>query len=91
MGSDGSVSSIERILSELQSSHSVPEMKSSLRENREMIDDCFSGITMEQIISRLEAQNQNSWAQKTLKTLATKCPTSLKVWDAFKPIYLIHF
>ncbi|EEH40499.2 3-hydroxyisobutyryl-CoA hydrolase [Paracoccidioides lutzii Pb01] len=47
---------------------------------RESIDRCFSANTVEEIISRLQEEIINKeWAQKTLKTLASRSPTSLKV------------
>ncbi|KAK2741313.1 hypothetical protein FQN55_008410 [Onygenales sp. PD_40] len=47
---------------------------------RAAIDRCFSGNTMEQIISNLEKETEHAeWAQKTLKTLAQRSPISLKV------------
>ncbi|KLJ10749.1 hypothetical protein EMPG_13892 [Blastomyces silverae] len=47
---------------------------------RESIDQCFSADTMEEIISRLQNEQVNKeWAEKTLKTLSSRSPTSLKV------------
>ncbi|PGG96426.1 3-hydroxyisobutyryl-CoA hydrolase [Blastomyces parvus] len=47
---------------------------------RESIDQCFSADTMEEIISRLQNEEVNKeWAEKTLKTIASRSPTSLKV------------
>lgn len=47
---------------------------------RQAIDRCFSPNTVEGIIAALEAETENTeWAQKTLKTLKSRSPTSLKV------------
>ncbi|KAL1956032.1 hypothetical protein VTO42DRAFT_7847 [Malbranchea cinnamomea] len=47
---------------------------------RQSIDRCFSKSTVEEIISALESETENKeWAQKTLKTLSNRSPTSLKV------------
>ncbi|OJD14663.1 hypothetical protein AJ78_05016 [Emergomyces pasteurianus Ep9510] len=47
---------------------------------RESIDRCFSADTMEEILRRLQREEVNKdWAAKTLKTLASRSPTSLKV------------
>ncbi|KAG5291090.1 3-hydroxyisobutyryl-Coenzyme A hydrolase [Histoplasma capsulatum G186AR] len=47
---------------------------------RESIDRCFSADTMEEILIRLQSEKVNKeWAEKTLKTLASRSPTSLKV------------
>lgn len=50
---------------------------------RKAIDECFAADDIHEIISRLEAKQNDStvseWAGKTLKRLATRSPTSLKV------------
>ncbi|WP_216828760.1 enoyl-CoA hydratase/isomerase family protein [Alkalihalobacterium elongatum] len=48
---------------------------------QEKIDQHFSHISMEEIISSLEgaANNGDEWAKETLHTLLSKSPTSLKV------------
>lgn len=47
---------------------------------RQSIDRCFSPSTVEGIIAALEAETENkAWAEKTLKTLSGRSPTSLKV------------
>jgi 3-hydroxyisobutyryl-CoA hydrolase len=47
---------------------------------RSAIDRCFTLNTVEDIIKALENETeQKEWAQKTLKTLSTRSPTSLKV------------
>ncbi len=51
---------------------------SELIDYKAVIKKCFSGKTVEEIFSALEAEN-NVWCQQTLTTLKTKSPTSLKV------------
>ncbi|PGH11241.1 hypothetical protein AJ79_04972 [Helicocarpus griseus UAMH5409] len=47
---------------------------------RESIDSCFAANTMEGIFENLRKEEKNKeWAEKTLKTLASRSPTSLKV------------
>ncbi|KAJ5629756.1 3-hydroxyisobutyryl-CoA hydrolase [Penicillium herquei] len=47
---------------------------------RQAIDRCFKFNQVEEIIAALESeQEQKEWAQKTLETLSTRSPTSLKV------------
>ena len=51
-------------------------------ELRKAVDRCFQHDTMEKIIEALEQEKYGSmreWAEKTLKTLLEKSPTSLKV------------
>ncbi len=48
------------------------------------IDDCFSAGSVEEIVVRLEEQN-NEWSLSTIKTLLSKSPTSLKV--TFKQLH----
>ncbi|KAK5791383.1 hypothetical protein VI817_006692 [Penicillium citrinum] len=49
-------------------------------ELRKAIDRCFSFNTVEEIFAALENETeQKEWAQKTLKTLSSRSPTSLKV------------
>lgn len=47
---------------------------------REAIDRCFAFNTVEEIFQALENETQQKeWAQKTLETLSSRSPTSLKV------------
>ncbi|KAH8705397.1 ClpP/crotonase-like domain-containing protein [Talaromyces proteolyticus] len=47
---------------------------------RQAIDRCFQHNTIEEIFAALEEEkDQKPWAQKTLKTLSERSPTSLKV------------
>ncbi|KAJ5489056.1 3-hydroxyisobutyryl-CoA hydrolase [Penicillium diatomitis] len=49
-------------------------------ELRSAIDRCFKFNTMEEIFQALDSETeQKEWAQKTLKTLSSRSPTSLKV------------
>lgn len=50
----------------------------TIAENRAAIDAAFAADTVEEIIAALEAQG-TEFAQKTLKTLGQKSPTSLKI------------
>ena len=54
-----------------------------LSAQREIIDHCFAGGSVDAIIAALRADG-GEWATKTLEILATKSPTSLKV--AFRQI-----
>lgn len=49
-----------------------------LAAHRATIDKCFSGNSVEEILSRLDAEG-SEWAAELVKTLLTKSPTSLKV------------
>lgn len=47
---------------------------------RQAIDRCFKYNTVEEIVQALEKEeDQKEWAQKTLETLTSRSPTSLKV------------
>jgi enoyl-CoA hydratase len=49
-----------------------------LAQHRQMIDRCFAADTIEEILSRLAAEN-TTWADETMAVLQRKSPTSLKV------------
>ncbi len=49
-----------------------------LADHEKAIADCFAGESVEEIMVRLEEQN-NEWSSKTLKQLLSRSPTSLKV------------
>ncbi|MBS0359393.1 MAG: enoyl-CoA hydratase/isomerase family protein [Proteobacteria bacterium] len=65
-------------VSQIIQSFSKPLRESSFIQYRPLIDDCFSGKTIETIISNLEKHN-DSWCKKTIELLKTKSPTSLKI------------
>ncbi|KAI5285000.1 hypothetical protein KEM55_000821, partial [Ascosphaera atra] len=47
---------------------------------RKSVDRCFSSSHLEEIMKNLEQETENKeWAQKTLKTMQERSPTSLKV------------
>lgn len=52
-------------------------------EVRKAIDECFAADDMQEVISRVEGYkgdaNAGDWAEKTLKALSGRSPTSLKV------------
>lgn len=51
-------------------------------QSRRAVDECFQYDTMERIIEALEEEKRGpmrEWAEKTLKTLSERSPTSLKV------------
>ncbi|XP_061711542.1 3-hydroxyisobutyryl-CoA hydrolase, mitochondrial isoform X2 [Cydia pomonella] len=50
----------------------------SLAENIKHINYCFAAGSVEEIIERLQKVN-NDWSNKTLKTLHSVCPGSLKI------------
>ncbi len=52
--------------------------KAPLALHRQMIDRCFAGDTIEEILSRLAAE-KTAWADETVAVLRRKSPTSLKV------------
>lgn len=86
------LAALEARLSELQTdNHDVINMviegfvseplhdhKYTLSEHRNAIDRCFCFSTVEEIVAALEKEN-TAFAEKTLKTLRTMSPTSLKV------------
>jgi enoyl-CoA hydratase len=49
-----------------------------LARQREAIDRCFAGVTVEEILSCLAAE-KTAWADETIAALQRKSPTSLKV------------
>ncbi|KAK8729894.1 hypothetical protein OTU49_008377 [Cherax quadricarinatus] len=51
----------------------------SLQPVLSKIQSCFSGTSVEEIISNLEKQDGSEWAQKQLSILKKSSPTSLKV------------
>jgi enoyl-CoA hydratase len=58
---------------------SAPVPASSLVANRALIDHCFGAPTVETIVARLEAANDDRFAQRLLEGLSTKSPTSMKL------------
>lgn len=68
---------IDPILDEL---HSAPG-EGELEKRREAIDRIFSADSVEDILSRLDAENgaYADWAQETAASLRKRCPLSLKV------------
>lgn len=52
--------------------------EAELMQHKELIEECFSANTVEEIIRRLEA-NGSAFARETLAILAKKSPLSLKV------------
>ncbi len=60
--------------------HDVPMLMAG--QLRRAVDECFQHDTMERIIEALEEEKRGpmrEWAEKTLKTLSERSPTSLKV------------
>ena len=60
--------------------HDVPMLMAG--ELRRVVDRCFQDDTMEKIIKALKREKDGpmrEWAEKTLKTLSERSPTSLKV------------
>lgn len=60
--------------------HDVPMLMAG--QLRRAVDECFQYDTMERIIEALEEEKRGpmrEWAEKTLKTLSERSPTSLKV------------
>jgi len=49
-----------------------------LAAHRAIIDKCFSGTSVEEILARLDAE-ASEWSNETAKTIRTKSPTSLKI------------
>jgi len=66
---------IEAILAKFSG---YPQGKSVLKENRDAIDRCFSGNSVEDILELLSKEN-TEWAQSTTSLLSKGCPMSLKV------------
>ncbi|MHA6260402.1 enoyl-CoA hydratase/isomerase family protein [Sporosarcina sp. CAU 1771] len=69
---------LDRILAAFSTTTDAP---SELMKNQEKIDKHFKHDSMEDIVLSLEtaATEGDEWADRTLKTLLTKSPTSLKV------------
>ena len=61
--------------------HAAPAGESSLPELLPVIDRCFSGDTVEEILARLDAETGEhaEWATKQAATMRQKSPTSLKI------------
>ncbi|HZD24832.1 MAG TPA: enoyl-CoA hydratase/isomerase family protein [Alphaproteobacteria bacterium] len=57
--------------------------ESELAAQRERIDDAFGRDSVEEIVAALEAEGDD-WARKTVQTMRTKSPTSMKI--AFRQI-----
>lgn len=57
----------------------APETVAPVAANRALIDQCFSAPTVEQIVSRLAAANDNPFAARLRGALAGKSPTSMKL------------
>ncbi|WP_432407867.1 enoyl-CoA hydratase/isomerase family protein [Wukongibacter sp. M2B1] len=59
----------------------APSMDSQIVDLQDKIDKHFSFNTMEEIIDSLHrsAEQGDKWAERTMKTILTKSPTSLKV------------
>lgn len=79
------ISKSEYIEEILQKYVSQPTMKSNIKDNLNLIIECFGFDTVEEIISKLEekivngSENDRKWCRKTLDTLKSKSPTSLKI------------
>ncbi|XP_016842356.1 3-hydroxyisobutyryl-CoA hydrolase, mitochondrial [Nasonia vitripennis] len=69
-------SNVDEILKQYSSEN--VEQKFSLSPHIELINECFSAPTVEDIISSLEA-NKSEWAQQIAETLNKVSPTALKV------------
>eukprot|EP01095_Lingulamoeba_sp_RSL-Kostka_P016337 TRINITY_DN795_c3_g1_i1.p1 TRINITY_DN795_c3_g1~~TRINITY_DN795_c3_g1_i1.p1 ORF type:complete len:397 (+),score=93.99 TRINITY_DN795_c3_g1_i1:162-1352(+) len=52
---------------------------SKLEEQKDWINDCFQGDTLEEIFDRLRGYKEIEWADNILKILKTKSPSSMKV------------
>lgn len=59
---------------------SLPAQPAPVNENRALIDACFSGTSVPDVLSRLEAgAGQSDFARQTAQTIRTKSPTSLSI------------
>lgn len=52
--------------------------ESAVRQKREVIDRCFSGVMVEEILERLDDE-EGEWAQKQAATIRSKSPTNVKI------------
>lgn len=68
----------KQAIDEIIQAASIQPEEPPLAKHRDDIDFCFQYNTMEQIIAALQ-QRKNEWCEKTIETLMTKSPTSLKV------------
>lgn len=73
-----SLDDVVSVLNQLKIEFPHPTTISFLQSNKQLIDDCFNGNTVEEIFSKLR-NNNSSWASDTLNTLSKKSPTSLKL------------
>lgn len=67
---------VENVLEEF--SFTPTKVESKFDENLLRIENCFGGLTVEQIIDNLK-NDGSDWANETLKTLRQMSPTSVKV------------
>lgn len=68
----------QKAVNNLLTEFTLKEQQAPLSVNRQLIDHCFTETSIENIIHQLDQQNDN-FAQKTLSTLLSKSPISLKV------------
>jgi enoyl-CoA hydratase len=68
-------------LDEVLESFSQPPSGATVPELQSVIDRCFSGDTVEEILEKLDAETGAlaEWAAKAAATIRTKSPTSLKI------------
>jgi enoyl-CoA hydratase/carnithine racemase len=72
------ISPVNRLVTEILNSFSMTTDQPPLAANRRMIDQCFAATTVEEIIQLLQ-QQKTTWCDETVKVLASKSPTSIKV------------
>jgi len=78
---EASIEEVSRAIHEVAAG-AVPEAdKAKLEANAAAIEDCFGDLSRkaEDIVARLESHSSTNWSQKTLKTLLSKSPLSVKV------------
>mmetsp|Transcript_34613 Transcript_34613/g.42678 ORF Transcript_34613/g.42678 Transcript_34613/m.42678 type:complete len:344 (+) Transcript_34613:1-1032(+) len=83
----GKITKIKEVLEELRGNNSPPNPeKSVVVPHEECINKCFSQQRLEDVYLALETHNDNrDWAERTLKTLQSMSPISLKVtFEALK-------
>ncbi len=67
-----------KLIDQIIDEENTQTLVNHLENERQLIDDCFSASSIEEILSRLEKTN-TAWSKETIDTLKKRSPTSLKV------------
>jgi len=62
-----------------------------LSQNRELIDTCFKGSTMDNVLGELD-KHSDSWSKEVLREIMSRSPTSLKItFEALRKAKTLEF